>query len=84
MQAVGSTGITKKQGTAFLAAWLGWAFDGLDGFMYGLVALPFIHQLLGKTSATPFDAADKSKAAIIQAVFLVMGPGWVGFWPPRR
>ena len=73
MQATGSTGITKRQGKTFLAAWLGWAFDGLDGFMYGLVALPFIHQLLGKTSATPFDAADKSKAAIIQAVFLV---GW--------
>ena len=78
MEATGSTGITKKQGTAFVAAWLGWAFDGLDGFMYGLVALPFIHQLLGKTSATPFDAADKSKAAIIQAVFLV---GWaLGGW----
>ena len=73
MHVAGSPKITKKQGTAFLAAWLGWAFDGLDGFMYGLVALPFIHQLLGKTSATPFDAADKSKAALIQCVFLV---GW--------
>lgn len=73
MQAARSTKITKQQGTAFTAAWLGWAFDGLDGFMYGLVALPFIHQLLGKAPNTPFDADDKSKAAIIQAVFLV---GW--------
>ncbi|MBS1701158.1 MAG: MFS transporter [Armatimonadetes bacterium] len=70
MQAVRSTMITKRQGTAFVAAWLGWAFDGLDGFLYGLVALPFVAELLGKG---PKDPETLSKAAIIQAVFLV---GW--------
>ena len=70
MQAARSTTITKQQFKAFAAAWLGWAFDGLDGFMYGLVALPFVGELLGKA---PGDPETKSKAAIIQAVFLV---GW--------
>lgn len=66
----GSTGITKKQRTAFLAAWLGWAFDGLDGLLYTLVALPFVGELLGKA---PRDPETLSKAALIQAVFFV---GW--------
>ena len=33
---------------AFLAAWLGWTFDGMDGFIYGLVAVPFVTELMGQ------------------------------------
>jgi MFS family permease len=73
MEATGSTKIDKKQGTAFLAAWLGWAFDGLDGFMYGLIALPFVSELIHHAKGVPADAETKAKAAIIQAVFLA---GW--------
>lgn len=54
----------------FLAAWLGWTFDGLDGFLYGLVAIPFVKELLGKGASV---AEITTKAALIQAVFLV---GW--------
>lgn len=60
----------QRPGLAFLAAWLGWAFDGLDGFLYTLVALPFVAQLMG---LQPTDPQVSQKAAIIQAVFLV---GW--------
>lgn len=70
MEATGSTKITKKQGMAFAAAWLGWAFDGLDGILYTLVALPFVGELLHKG---PRDPETLSKAALIQAVFFV---GW--------
>jgi predicted MFS family arabinose efflux permease len=55
---------------AFIAAWLGWAFDGLDGYLYVLVAGPFVAELLGKPTSDPEVAV---KAAIIQAFFLF---GW--------
>jgi len=65
-----SKGITRTQSAAFWAAWLGWTFDGLDGFIYALVAAPFVAELLGKTPSSPEVGP---KAALIQAVFLV---GW--------
>lgn len=64
-----------------LAAWLGWTFDGLDGYLYIMVAIPFVTKLVklehDATGLSP-TAADLSsevglKASIIQAVFLV---GW--------
>lgn len=74
--------LTSTQWRALLAAWLGWAFDGLDGFLYIMVATPFVTQLVaaerGLTSqalrADPVLAHDADlKAALIQAVFLF---GW--------
>lgn len=54
----------------FWAAWLGWAFDGMDGFLYALVALPFVRQLLGPGHDL---AEGVQKAGLIQAVFML---GW--------
>lgn len=62
--------LTRVQRRAFLAAWLGWGFDGLDSFIYGLVAVPFVTQLM--PAGTP-KSEITFKAALIQAVFLV---GW--------
>jgi MFS family permease len=62
--------ITPTQWRALVAAWLGWAFDGLDGYLYVLVAAPFVGQLLGKP---PTDPEVARKGALIQAAFLV---GW--------
>ncbi|MBX3358799.1 MAG: MFS transporter [Phycisphaeraceae bacterium] len=62
--------ISGTQWKALTAAWLGWCFDGLDGFLYVLVALPFVTELLHKTAV---DSDVQRKAAIIQAFFLV---GW--------
>jgi MFS family permease len=67
---MGSKEITRTQSAAFWAAWLGWGFDGLDGFMYSLVAIRFVKELLG---AGAKDSEVAQKAALIQAVFLV---GW--------
>lgn len=36
-----------KQWKSGLAAWLGWAFDGLKLHLYTLVALPFVAEFLG-------------------------------------
>ncbi len=65
-----STAISKPQAKGFVAAWLGWAFDGLDGVIYTLVALPFIAHLMGQLTPT---ADTKGKAALIQAFFMF---GW--------
>lgn len=51
----------------FVAAWLGWAFDGLDGYLYAMVALPFVTQLVGNPDAA------KQPAAWIQGAFMF---GW--------
>lgn len=64
-----------------LAAWLGWTFDGLDGYLYIMVAIPFVTKLVNLEHASnpialsPADLASEVtlKASIIQAVFLV---GW--------
>ncbi|HLK13833.1 MAG TPA: MFS transporter [Fimbriimonadaceae bacterium] len=62
--------LTPTQKKAFFAAWLGWGFDGLDSYIYSLVALPFVRELL-RPGAPLSEIA--LKAGIIQAVFLV---GW--------
>ena len=70
--------LTSIQKKALAAAWLGWMFDGLDGYLYVMVAFPFVASLLAAHApdgtVTPAATADvASKAAIIQAAFLA---GW--------
>jgi MFS family permease len=66
--AAATHGTSHRRG--FIAAWLGWAFDGLDGLLYPLVAIPFVTELLGPGASTKDVAV---KAGLIQAIFLV---GW--------
>lgn len=54
---------------AFLAAWLGWGFDGLDGYLYSMVSIRFVTELMHGASKVHIGET----AALIQAVFLV---GW--------
>lgn len=63
--------LTGVQFRALIAAFLGWAFDGLDGFLYVMVAGKFVGQLLGGKAAN--DPETIEKATIIQCVFLI---GW--------
>lgn len=66
--------ISPAQWKALIAAWLGWAFDGLDGYLYLLVSGPLVRQLLEKHADGPVAQSEViAKAALIQAVFLV---GW--------
>lgn len=64
------TRISPSQWRALTAAWLGWCFDGLDGYLYVMVAREFVAQLLGVPATDPEVG---TKAALIQGVFLI---GW--------
>ena len=78
--------LTPMQWKSGLAAWLGWLFDGLDSYLYILVAAPFVAQLLGIVDLKPPANAQSVSyhSAYIQAAFLVgwaLGGavfGWVG------
>ncbi|MCC6323125.1 MAG: MFS transporter [Phycisphaerales bacterium] len=77
--------LARAQWRALIAAWLGWAFDGLDGFLYVMVGRPFVRELVAAEHGidpTAPDAATRLaplsdditlKFTIIGAVFLV---GW--------
>lgn len=70
INAVEEARITKRQWRAFVAAWLGWAFDGLDGYLYVLVAITFVRQLLGPAAS---QNEVVQKASLVQGFFLI---GW--------
>jgi MFS family permease len=76
-------GLNRTQLRALSAAWLGWAFDGLDGFLYVMVGRPFVQQLVAREHGVDGAPVSPALAAlsdeitikftIIGAVFLV---GW--------
>jgi hypothetical protein len=39
--------LSPQQWKSGIAAWLGWLFDGLDMWLYVIVAAPFVQELLG-------------------------------------
>ena len=45
------TKLTQNQIRGFLAAWGGWALDGMDAFIYALVLVPALTELLPNTRA---------------------------------
>src|SRR5438309_4783302 len=61
--------LSTVQWRAGIAAWLGWLFDGLDAYLYILVATPFVAELI--PGAGPKVVG--RHAAWIQAAFLL---GW--------
>ena len=40
------TPLTSNQKKGFLAAYAGWTLDGMDGFIYALVLVPALRELL--------------------------------------
>src|SRR5947209_1840019 len=78
--------LTKNQVRGFWAAWGGWALDGMDSFIYALVLVPAMRDLLpasGKAeSAASVTAAQLGYyGGLLFSVFLI---GWgCGFvWGP--
>jgi MFS family permease len=73
--------LTSNQKRGFLAAWGGWALDGMDAFIYGLVLVPALTELLPRSGipATPVNVA--SYGVILFALFL-FGWGTSMVWGP--
>ncbi len=73
--------ISPQQWRSGIAAWLGWAFDGLELHLYSLVAAPFVAELL---NVDPKDNAVGYYSSLIQGGFLLgwaLGGGlfgWIG------
>src|SRR5262245_54630437 len=73
--------LTANQKRGFLAAWGGWALDGMDSFIYALVLVPALTELLPRSgiAATPGNIG--YYGSILFALFLV-GWGLSMIWGP--
>ena len=73
--------LTKNQRRGFLAAWGGWVLDGMDSFIYALVMVPALRELLPK-SGIPGDQANVGfYGGLLFALFLI-GWGFSFIWGP--
>ena len=48
-----SAALSKNQVRGFWAAWGGWALDGMDSFLYALVMVPALRDLLPRSGIAP-------------------------------
>jgi len=73
--------LTRNQVRGFWAAWAGWALDGMDSFIYALVLVPALRDLLPRSGVTPDQAHIGFYGGVLFAVFLV-GWGFAFLWGP--
>ncbi|HEY3120471.1 MAG TPA: MFS transporter [Vicinamibacteria bacterium] len=78
---VGRTPLTPNQVRGFWAAWAGWALDGMDSFIYALVLVPALCELLPRSGipATPENVG--FYGGLLFALFLI-GWGLSLLWGP--
>jgi MFS family permease len=79
--AITRTKLNSNQIKGFWAAWGGWTLDGMDAFIYALVLVPALTELLPQSgiAATPGNIA--AYGGILQAFFL-LGWGLSMVWGP--
>ena len=68
ISAPAKTPLTKNQINGFLAAWGGWALDGMDSFIYSLVLVPALTELLPRSG---IEASAANKAMSIASIRMV-------------
>jgi predicted MFS family arabinose efflux permease len=73
--------LTRNQKRAFWAAWGGWALDGMDSFIYALVLVPALTELLPASGVAANAANIGFYGGVLFALFLV-GWGLSMFWGP--
>lgn len=66
---------------SFWAAWGGWMLDGMDSFIYALVLVPSLKELLPRSGIAPTAGAIGYYGSILFAVFL-LGWGMSLVWGP--
>lgn len=75
------TPLTSEQIRGFLASWGGWALDGMDSFIYALVLVPALKELLPRSGLEPTPANLGYYGGLLFALFLI-GWGFAALWGP--
>ncbi len=75
------TKLTPNQVRGFWAAWGGWTLDGMDSFIYALVLVPALRELLPRSGIPANPANVGYYGGILFAVFLI-GWGLASLWGP--
>jgi MFS family permease len=78
---ISRTSLTQNQIRGFWAAWGGWALDGMDSFIYALVLVPALIELLPKSGIAATPATIGYYGSALFALFLV-GWGLSMLWGP--
>ena len=73
--------LTPNQRRGFWAAWAGWTFDGMDSFIYALVLVPALGELLPRSGIAATPANTGFYGSVLFALFLV-GWGLSTLWGP--
>ncbi len=73
--------LTPHQIRSFWAAWAGWALDGMDSFIYALVLVPSLRELLPNSGIAPTSGNIGFYGGLLFAVFL-LGWGLSFLWGP--
>ena len=75
------TPLTRNQVRGFWAAWAGWALDGMDSFIYALVLVPALTELLPRSGIAVNPGNVGYYGGVLFALFLV-GWGLSMVWGP--
>ena len=75
------TPLTRNQIRGFWASWAGWALDGMDSFIYALVMIPALKDLLPRSGIRADTASLGYYGGLLFALFLV-GWGFAFLWGP--
>ena len=73
--------LSTNQIRGFWAAWAGWALDGMDSFLYALVLVPALRELLPRSGIAANQANIGFYGGVLFALFLV-GWGFAFLWGP--
>ncbi len=73
--------LTRNQVRGFWAAWAGWALDGMDSFLYALVLVPALRELLPRSGIPATQANIGFYGGVLFAIFLA-GWGFAFLWGP--
>jgi MFS family permease len=73
--------LTQNQWRGFLAAWGGWALDGMDSYIFALVLVPALRELLPRSGHRNDIASIGLYGGLLFALFLV-GWGCAFLWGP--